>query len=398
MEGLMMHGAAHVYFEGKLDDLTSEFNAKIKKMDMFVRKELQKLHTLHRGEMKKLKAEIKVLKTEVEEIRKSEDDISSTGFDKIRKLSKEVKEEVNEIKKIKGEVMHLKEEITEIKHHEDDITHVGRQQLTKINKEMKTEVKNLKNHIKCLKRDVMAAKDTCNKPKNGTKDKTDLRIQTLKMNHEEVEQIYAVREALHAAYTSVKDTSEDNNNKNNLLNLWLPSFAPPSVTNDDAIQLSQSVILYVKSAAASPSSSNLASLHWSSQEDVEHSDHMTSNSSFDQCHIRRSSFKKVGSEDTTDEDDNRTRPNHHNSQNIPHPPHTILHSHHHNLSDQGDPVSLSPVPSHDEDEDDDSENEEKNNDEKNNEDSPAQRDTTDNGLTLKIDSISETTLVLKKAT
>ena len=58
MEHLGLHAAAHVFFENKLEDLTSEFNGKIKRIDAFVRKELRKLHDLHMGEIKKLKVEV----------------------------------------------------------------------------------------------------------------------------------------------------------------------------------------------------------------------------------------------------------------------------------------------------------------------------------------------------
>ena len=58
MEHLGLHAAAHVFFENKLDDLTSEFNGKMKKMQAFVQKELRKLHDIHMGEVKKLKQEV----------------------------------------------------------------------------------------------------------------------------------------------------------------------------------------------------------------------------------------------------------------------------------------------------------------------------------------------------
>ena len=58
MEHLGLHAAAHVFFENKLDDLTSEFNGKIKKVQAFVQKELRKLHDIHMGEVKKLKQEV----------------------------------------------------------------------------------------------------------------------------------------------------------------------------------------------------------------------------------------------------------------------------------------------------------------------------------------------------
>ena len=59
MEHLGLHAAAHVFFENKLDDLTSEFNGKMKKMQAFVQKELRKLHDIHMGEVKKLKHEVR---------------------------------------------------------------------------------------------------------------------------------------------------------------------------------------------------------------------------------------------------------------------------------------------------------------------------------------------------
>ena len=58
MEHLGLHAAAHVFFENKLEDLTSEFNGKMKKMQAFVQKELRKLHDIHMGEVKKLKHEV----------------------------------------------------------------------------------------------------------------------------------------------------------------------------------------------------------------------------------------------------------------------------------------------------------------------------------------------------
>ena len=59
MEHLGLHAAAHVFFENKLDDLTSEFNGKMKKMQAFVQKELRKLHDIQMGEVKKLKHEVR---------------------------------------------------------------------------------------------------------------------------------------------------------------------------------------------------------------------------------------------------------------------------------------------------------------------------------------------------
>jgi hypothetical protein len=62
MEHFGLHAAAHVFFENKLEDLTAEFNGKVKNIDTFVRKELHKLHDLHMGEIKKLKTEVRTQK------------------------------------------------------------------------------------------------------------------------------------------------------------------------------------------------------------------------------------------------------------------------------------------------------------------------------------------------
>jgi len=257
MEHLGLHAAAHVFFENKLDDLTSEFNGKMKKMQAFVQKELRKLHDIQMGEVKKLKHELRLLKDEVVELRRLEDDISHTGMSQIRRLSKEVKEEVHDIRRIKGEVTHMKEEITDIKHHEEDITHVGMHQMTKMNKEMKMEVKQLKSQIKSLKREVMDAKEGSSKQEDS--------VNTLKLTPQEIDELLAVRESVHSAFErSLKSTSECPDRGSNVedtnksLNLWLPSTSP-SAKSDDAIQLSRTVILYVKAGRgerASPVSSH----------------------------------------------------------------------------------------------------------------------------------------------
>ena len=162
----------------------------------------------------------------------------------IRRLSKEVKEEVHDIRRIKGEVTHMKEEITDIKHHEEDITHVGMHQMTKMNKEMKMEVKQLKSQIKSLKREVMDAKEGSSKQEDS--------VNTLKLTPQEIDELLAVRESVHSAFErSLKSTSECPDRGSNVedtnksLNLWLPSTSP-SAKSDDAIQLSRTVILYVK--------------------------------------------------------------------------------------------------------------------------------------------------------
>jgi len=296
LEGLVLHGAAHLFFESKLEDLTHEFNGKINKLNAFTRKELQKLHDIHMGEIRKIKNEVRILKQEVVNIRRQEDNDIHTGFNKLRRLSKEVKEEVTDIKKIKGDVMHLKDEITDIKHHEEDLTHVGMSQITKMNKEMKAEVKHLKSHIKTLKREVMETKENV-KDNTDQGDLADLKLHTLNLTPEEVKELISVRESVHAAYeNTVKSavaslTEKEGSNLEsvdlgrNSLNLWVTSGPGPAPTNDDAIQMSSSpmVIIYVKAppAPTSPSSSNLASLHWSSQEDFQQSGDTTRSVSYD---------------------------------------------------------------------------------------------------------------------
>ena len=148
----------------------------------------------------------------------------------------------------------------------------------------------MKSNIKSLKRDLIATKENSSQ-RLYPEDVTDLRIHTLKLNEEEVEELLAVREALHTAYeTTVKSAvgqidAKDNNatvvSGLNSLNLWLTSTNPPTPTNNDAIQLSNSVILYVKAPSqTSPTSSDTASMHWSSQEDVGSSAPMTRYSTF----------------------------------------------------------------------------------------------------------------------
>jgi len=117
-------------------------------------------------------------------------------MNQIRRLSKEVKDEVHDIRKIKGEVTHMKEEITDIKHHEEDITHVGMHQMTKMNKEMKTEVRQLKNHIKSLKREVMDAKEGSSKKQLESEET----VNTLKLTPQEIDELLAVRESVHSAF------------------------------------------------------------------------------------------------------------------------------------------------------------------------------------------------------
>jgi len=372
MEHLGLHAAAHVFFENKLDDLTSEFNGKMKKVQAFVQKELRKLHDIHMGEVKKLKHELRVLKDEVVELRRLEDDITHTGMSQIRRLSKEVKEEVHDIRRIKGEVTHMKEEITDIRHHEEDITHVGMHQMTKMNKEMKTEVKQLKSQIKSLKREVMDAKEGSSK-----QPESDDTVNTLKLTPQEIDELLAVRESVHSAFEkSMKPTTDcpdsetergrDVEERSNSLNLWLTKSTSPSATSDDAIQLSRTVILYVKAGRGqgSPVSSH-PSLQWSSHEEDNFlsSAPVTRNSSFDAAGARaRIALSKAGSQET--EEDEAHAHHHHASHPhqeghaqghlVSHMSHSGGNFHHLHLTSalhevRGDSIPLTPVLSEDED-------------------------------------------------
>ena len=126
--------------------------------------------------------------------------------------------------------------------------------MTKMNKEMKTEVKQLKSQIKSLKREVMDAKEGSSK-----QEESDDTVNILKLTPQEIDELLAVRESVHSAFEkSVKSTIDCPDSEtdrevnveemNTSLNLWLPTNSTNSLsaTSDDAIQLSRTVILYVK--------------------------------------------------------------------------------------------------------------------------------------------------------
>ena len=124
--------------------------------------------------------------------------------------------------------------------------------MTKMNKEMKTEVKQLKSQIKSLKREVMDAKEGSSKQLES-----DDTVNTLKLTPQEIDELLAVRESVHSALeksmkstTACPDSETERSSTveegKNSLNLWLTNPTSPSATSDDAIQLSRTVILYVK--------------------------------------------------------------------------------------------------------------------------------------------------------
>lgn len=154
MEGLFMHGAAHVHFENKLADIEAKIDEKVSKLEKKFKKEMKEVFRAQMEEMRKVRREMRTLTEEVAGIRQSEEDISQLGMTQIRKLSKDVKDEVHDIRRIKNQVKHLKTEITDIKKVEEDISHVGMDQISQLNKELKTEICDLKNQINVLKQNT----------------------------------------------------------------------------------------------------------------------------------------------------------------------------------------------------------------------------------------------------
>jgi len=159
MEGMFLHGAAHIFFENKLAETEGHFNTKFKKFEQMFRDEMHEMSKHHTHEIKKIKNEVKLLREEVSEIRRTEEDLSVKGMDKIGKLTKEVKTEVNEIKKIKYEVNQLKNEVSGIRQSEEDLSSIGMDQISKLGKEFKGEIKQLKDEIKVIEKNVVIAKE-----------------------------------------------------------------------------------------------------------------------------------------------------------------------------------------------------------------------------------------------
>ena len=145
---------------------------------------------------------------------------------------------------------------------------MGMHQMHKMNKEMKSEVKQVKNQIKSLKREVMDAKENSRKREESSEEEN---VSSLNLTAEEIDELLAVRESVHRAFEkSLKPPSESQDAKMdegkdveenplkdveenplkdveaNPLNLWLLSPNKPSAASDDALQLSRTVILYVK--------------------------------------------------------------------------------------------------------------------------------------------------------
>ena len=67
MEGLVMHGAAHIFFENKLGELESHINAKFKKIEFKLRKDMEEIFRYQAQDIKKIKSEILEIKGELRE-------------------------------------------------------------------------------------------------------------------------------------------------------------------------------------------------------------------------------------------------------------------------------------------------------------------------------------------
>ena len=158
MEGLVLHGAAHIFFENKLGELESHINIKFKKIESKLKKEMREIFQYQHNEVSKLKLDIKEIKEELTEIRQKEENLSYKGMSKISKLTKEVKTELNEIKKLKTDVNELKKEVIGIRQSEEDMSKLGMDTLSKLGEEFKTEMKQVKTDMRSVKKDIVSIK------------------------------------------------------------------------------------------------------------------------------------------------------------------------------------------------------------------------------------------------
>ena len=177
MEGLVLHGAAHIFFENKLGELETHINIKFKKIEAKLKKEMREIFQYQHHEISKLKLDIKEVKEELAEIRQSEENLSNKGMAKITKLTKEVKTELNEIKKLKTDVTGLKKEVKGIQQSEEDLSKLGMDTLSKISEDFKTEIKQVKTDMKSVKKDIVSIKQAF-KTKMETEDGDSERFET----------------------------------------------------------------------------------------------------------------------------------------------------------------------------------------------------------------------------
>eukprot|EP00092_Neocalanus_flemingeri_P023747 GFUD01025759.1.p1 GENE.GFUD01025759.1~~GFUD01025759.1.p1 ORF type:complete len:262 (+),score=78.68 GFUD01025759.1:171-956(+) len=157
---MFLHGAANIFFQTKLAEAENNFNAKFKKFEQMFGDELLKMSRHQSHEFKQIKNEVKLLREEVSYIKKSEEDLSVKGMDKISKLNKDVKSEVKEMKTIKSEINQMKKELSVIRESEEDLSTIGMVHIFKLGEEFNCEVKQLKSEISALQTDIVIIKET----------------------------------------------------------------------------------------------------------------------------------------------------------------------------------------------------------------------------------------------
>jgi len=165
MEGLFMHGAAHVFFEKKLEETEAKFNEQLKILEKKVKRELKEVTKVQNEQLGLIRKEIRALQHEVRAVRQSEEDLSQIGLDKLRKLSKNVEKEVHDIRKIKSEVKHLKTEIKEVKKVEEDISHNGMNQICNLEKRFSVDIHGIKSELDGIKEELSNVKEHENEDK-----------------------------------------------------------------------------------------------------------------------------------------------------------------------------------------------------------------------------------------
>lgn len=152
---MILHGAAHLFFENKCAEIEAHFDSKFKQMELQFERQLH----VYGNEIKKMRHEMKIMREELNNVKAEEEDISVIGMDKITKLDREVKHEVHDIKKIKNEVKHLKAEIKQVEQLEDELETIGRDQINNLNKAFEKEVQDLKLGMEDIRNEIKISKE-----------------------------------------------------------------------------------------------------------------------------------------------------------------------------------------------------------------------------------------------
>ena len=147
---MILHGAAHLFFENKCAEIEAHFDSKFKQMELQFERQLH----IYGNEIKKMKHEMKMMREELNNVKAEEEDISVIGMDKITKLDREVKHEVHDIKKIKNEVKNLKAEIKQVEQLEDELETIGRDQINNLNRAFEKEVRDLKMGMEDIRNEI----------------------------------------------------------------------------------------------------------------------------------------------------------------------------------------------------------------------------------------------------